>query len=235
MGAGALPIGGDDMSLVESGPEVTNYALFPTRLVTIQFPAVEALNAELYGLFERRSELIDGFNMHPDALNLLSLADAEPCLSQLRSMFVDGVKHWLSAEGIAAPDGVDLVLFTNLARGGEFTLVHNHNADLVGIYYARTANYDLPPVHQPDDGTGYFTPGDGVLVLHDPRFNSNLTAVGNRDHVTVHPRPGLMLIFPGYLWHSVAPHLGEFSRLSFSMNFTLRWSGTSTAQRHPLT
>ena len=53
------------------------------------------------------------------------------------------------------------------------------------------------------------------------------------DHVKVFPRPGLMLIFPAYVWHSVTPHRGEFHRLAFSMNFTLRWPAGS-AEQHSL-
>ena len=212
--------------------EVTDYAFFPTRVVTIQFPDTGSLNTELCDLLESRPEIDDRFNMHPDALNLLRLAGTVPAIEQLRSMFITGVKRWLEGGGIAGPEGIDLVLFSNRTRRGEFTIVHNHSADLVGIYYARTAVSNRQPI-DPADGDDYFEAGDGVLVLHDPRFNANLAAVCNRDHIRVYPRPGLMLIFPAYVWHSVTPHQGEFHRLSFSMNFTLRWPA-NPAERHSL-
>lgn len=202
--------------------EVTDHAFFPTRVVTIQFPDTIDLNAELCDLLDGRPELDDRSNMHPDALNLLRLAETVPAIQQLRSMFLTGAKHWLEAEGIAGPEGIDLLLFSNRMGQGESTIVHNHHADLIGIYYARTAASDRQPIH-PVDGEDYFDAGDGVLLLHDPRFNANLTSVCHRDHVKVVPRPGLMLLFPAYVWHSVTPHRGEFFRLAFSMNFTLRW------------
>lgn len=202
--------------------EVTDYAFFPTRVVTIQFPDTAPLNADLCDLFERRPELDDRFNMHPDALNLLRLADTVPAIEQLRSMFITGVKHWLEAEGIAGPEGIDLLLFSNRMGRGESTVVHNHHADLIGVYYARTADSNRQPISSAD-GEDYFEAGDGVLLLHDPRFNANLTSIFHRDHIKVYPRPGLMLIFPAYVWHSVTPHHGDFHRLAFSMNFTLRW------------
>lgn len=213
--------------------DVTHHALFPTRMVEIQFTGVDDLNAELCDLFRTRSEFPAGFDMHPDALNLLRLADAVPAVGRLREMFVEGVRRWLAAEGTPPPAGVDLVLFSNYAATGEWTLVHNHNADLVGIYYARTAAHDRPPVCPADAAGGYFDADDGVLVLHDPRFNANLVALGHRDHVKVFPRPGLMLIFPAFVWHSVTPHLGGFHRLAFSMNVTLRWPPSSVAEYHP--
>lgn len=207
--------------------EVTNNTFFPTRVVTIQFPDTEPLNAELCELFERRPELDDRFNLHPDAQNLLRLADTVPAIGQLRSKFITGVKQWLDAEGIAGPEGIDLLLFSNRSCHGESTVVHNHRTDLIGIYYARTAESQRQPIDLAD-GDDYFEAGDGVLLLHDPRFNANLTSVCHRDHVKVVPRPGLMLIFPAYVWHSVTPHRGEFHRLSFAMNFTLRWPASPT-------
>src|SRR5205085_2424346 len=103
------------------------------------------------------------------------------------------------------------------------------------VYYARTAAAGRPPVPDPDPAEDYFDAGDGVLVLHDPRFNANLAAAGDADYRKVYPRPGLMLIFPGYLWHSVTPHKGPVHRLSFSMNFTIRRPGGSNPVRHWMT
>lgn len=209
--------------------EVTDYAFFPTRVVTIQFPDTGSLNAELCDLFERRPDLDDRSNTHPDALNLLRLADTVPAIEQLRSMFITGVKHWLEAERIAPPEGIDLLLFSNRMGRGESTIAHNHRSDLIGIYYARTAVSSRQPI-SPAESDDYFEAGDGVLVLHDPRFNANLTSVCSRDHIKVYPRSGLMLIFPAYLWHSVTPHRGEFHRLSLAMNFTLRWPAGADEQ-----
>jgi hypothetical protein len=202
--------------------EVMDYAFFPTRVVTIQFPDTSSLNTELCDLFERQPELDDRANTHPDAINLLRLADTVPAIEQLRSMFITGVEHWIEAEGIARPEAIDLLLFSNRMGRGESTISHNHRTDLVGIYYAQTADSNREPI-SPADSDDYFEAGDGVLVLHDPRFNANLTSLSHRDHIKVFPRSGLMLIFPAYVWHSVTSHRGVLHRLSFAMNFTLRW------------
>jgi hypothetical protein len=214
--------------------EVTNHMLFPTRLVTIQFPETQTVNAELCHWFESSTTFSAGSGMHPDALNLLHFAPSVPAVARVRDMFLAGVKHWLAFEQIASPSEVDLVLFSNYAATGELTLVHNHNADLVGIYYVRTAPYECAPVPGPPEEEDYFEARDGVLVLHDPRFNANLAAVCTRDYLKIFPRPGLMLIFPAYVWHSVTPHLGAVRRLALSMNITLRWPGGPSPQRHTL-
>jgi hypothetical protein len=219
-----------------SSVQIGEYALFPTRLVTIQFAGVEETNRQLAELFHKSGRFATDFDMHPDSLNLLRLAGECPALARLREMFLDGLRQWLLAEQVKGPLSADVVLFSNYAGKGDFTLVHNHNADVVGIYYVQTADYGRPPVFVPDpDGDyDYFAAEDGVLLLHDPRFNANLAAVRSRDYVKVYPRPGLMLIFPGYLWHSVTPHLGDFRRLALSANFCLRWPGAGHAESWPV-
>jgi hypothetical protein len=208
---------------------VHEYALFPTRLLTIQFTDVDGLNEQLYELFAGGKEFRDGFNMHPDALNLLDLADRYPAIARLRALFREGVTRWLRAEKVSGALGVDVVLFSNYADKGEFTLVHNHSADLVAVYYVRTSPSERPVVELPDpDGEyNYFAAEDGALILHDPRFNANLAAVQVADYAKVFPRPGLLVVFPGYLWHSVTPHQGDYHRLAFSANFHLRWASPS--------
>jgi len=212
--------------------EVSDYALFPTRVVTIQFPDTTVLDTELCSFLEQHPEFDDRSNTDADALNLLRLAETVPAIKQLRSMFIDGVEHWLKAERIRGPEGIDLLLFCNRMGPGESMIAHNHHTDLIGIYYAQTADSTRPPISL-DEDDDYFSAGNGVLVLHDPRFNANLSTVSTRDHIKVFPRPGLMLIFPAYVWHSVTPHSGEFHRLSFAMNIRLRWPA-GLEQTHPL-
>jgi hypothetical protein len=213
--------------------QVAEYALFPTRLLAIQFPGVDGLNEEVERVFATRREFGADFDMHPDALNLLCLAEQEPAIARLRELFLDGLRQWLRAEGFKEEVSADVVLFSNLAVRGEFTLVHNHNADVVAVYYVRTGAHDRPAVVLPDpDGPyDYFAQEDGVLVLHDPRFNANLAAGRVGDYAKVFPRPGLMVLFPGYLWHSVTPHRGDRRRLAISANFRLREAQKGNAQR----
>ncbi|MEA2625801.1 MAG: hypothetical protein QOD06_1846 [Candidatus Binatota bacterium] len=211
--------------------QVTEHALFPTRLVTIQFDA-PGLNEEVARRFATGDEFAGDFDMHPDSQNLLVLADRWPAIGRLRTMFLDGLRVWLRGERAFGELATEMVLFSNYAARGEFTLVHNHEADVAGIYYVTTAEYDRPAlvVADPAGEYDYFAAEDGVLVLHDPRFNANLGALGSADYAKVYPRPGLMLIFPGFLWHSVTPHLGEFRRLAISANFRLRSSRPSNAE-----
>jgi hypothetical protein len=215
---------------------VHEYTLFPTRLLSIEFPDVEGLNEELFELFRTRAEFRDGFDMHPNALNLLQMADRYPAIARLRGMFLEGIRRWLLAEKIHGKLSVDVVLFSNYSKQGEFTLAHNHSADLVGVYYVRTASCDRPAVFVPgpESEHDYFAPEDGALILHDPRFNANLAAVQVRDFAKVYPRPGLLVVFPGYLWHSVTPVRSEGRRLAISANFHLNWSTAVKTEMWPV-
>jgi hypothetical protein len=209
---------------------IETFALFPTRLISVQFDGTDTTNAEVASFLSQKAA--DDFNMHPDALNLLRLADQCPAIGRLAGLFREGLLAWLKCENAASPSGVDVVLFSNYAHHGEFTVVHNHNADVVAVYYAQVPDHARPPVFlpSPDCDDDYFAQEDGALLLHDPRFNANLAGAGQRDYVKVFPRPGLMVLFPGYLWHSVTPHRGERPRLAISANFRLRWPEKDNAE-----
>ncbi len=199
---------------------VAEHALFATRLLSITFDDVEGLNAELAGLLGGEGpSLFDDFARDPDRFNLLAAEADHPCVGRVRRMFLDGLARWLRLDRLRGDVSVDVELFPNRAREHEFTLVHNHGAEVVGVYYVRTA--DAPPGGARvfgEDAYDYFA-DDGALVLHDPRFNANLGSLRRDDYVKLFPRPGQMLLFPGSLWHTVLPHRGPGVRLSIAANF----------------
>jgi hypothetical protein len=199
---------------------VTERSLFATRLLAIDFADVAVLNEDLYRLLTG-APFAGDFNAHPDSCNLLRLEREHPCLATLRKMFLDGLERYLRSEEVQGDYTASVVLFPNLARQHEFTAVHNHNADVVGIYYVKTAYPRGEQQEKSAEDYDYFDQDDGVLILHDPRFNANLAYLKANDYVKVFPRPGQMLLFPGYLWHSVLPHRGAYQRLAISANFRL--------------
>jgi len=210
---------------------IAEHSLFATKLLSIDFPESAPLNDDLYRLLTDE-KFKDGFNAHPDQCNVLNLEPTQPCLATLRKMFVGGLERYLRSEDVRGEYTASVVLFPNIASQHEFTVVHNHNADVVGIYYVRTAESHVEPsVQIAGESYDYFDQDDGALLLHDPRFNANLGYLKANDYVKVFPRPGQMLLFPGYLWHSVLPHRGTFRRLSIGANFRLSESNTSAEYR----
>jgi uncharacterized protein (TIGR02466 family) len=116
----------------------------------------------------------------------------------------------------------------NLNAPGAGHAVHTHpNTYLSGVYYVQTAY------------------GANTVNFHDPRPQTSVlrppvTGLGshNADQVVVLVEDGVLLLFPAYLPHSVAPNTSDRLRISVSFNlmfaqFTKRmsapqWSGTET-------
>ena len=101
--------------------QISEFSLFPTRLLAIHFADAEAMNGQLYDLFDKGDRFRDGFDMHPDSLNLLSLAESHPAIGRLRDMLLEGLRQWLRIEGVKGPLSADMVLFSNFASRGDFT------------------------------------------------------------------------------------------------------------------
>jgi hypothetical protein len=96
--------------------------------------------------------------------------------------------------------------------------------------------------HQLADATAVFYVTDhssqaseGPLVLHDPRWVSDEMLYVEKESTTfqVNPSEGLLVVFPGYLWHSVPPFLGKNQRVCYVT--TLEYSLVRRAQSraHP--
>jgi len=106
----------------------------------------------------------------------------------------------------AAPLTWKLYAWANVNRAGDFNKVHVHPASTwSGTYYV-------------DNGE----PTDGAAPLHlfDPCPARALTFMPKvvQDSVFVHPKPGLMVLFPSYVPHTVFPHEGTGARISIAFN-----------------
>jgi len=91
-------------------------------------------------------------------------------------------------------------------------------------------SWNMPHMHLPADWSGVFylevndeifqEKGDGDLILIDPMpAGSMFRRTGT---VNLRPRTGLVVLFPGYQMHMVAPHFGETERISVAFNYKLR-------------
>jgi uncharacterized protein (TIGR02466 family) len=100
--------------------------------------------------------------------------------------------------------------WANVSGSGNFNMPHLHGATYWScVYYVSVG-----------EGEG------GELVLHDPRMpglrmhapHYRFKDVGAEVAVNIEAKPGLMILFPGWLSHHVEPWHGTGTRISVAMN-----------------
>ncbi len=112
------------------------------------------------------------------------------------------------ADGTAPGWTVDA--WANVSGPGAFNMPHVHGGTFwAAVYYVRVG-----------EGKG------GELVLHDPRMPGlrmhapgvRFSNAGPELRADIKPKEGLIVLFPGWLSHSVEPWLGVGERISVAMN-----------------
>lgn len=131
----------------------------------------------------------------PPALKLLA--------SWVKNMFVQYIR--LSYDKEVGHDAVILDAWANVNRAGDINAVHCHGSSLCSaVYYAA-----LPEVE-----------GDfGQLMLHDPRPFHPF-----HESISIAPDQSLLVMFPGWLKHSVNPFRGDGERVSIAFNCEIKES-----------
>src|SRR5262245_50112808 len=105
----------------------TSWELFPTRVLSLDFAGSDRLHDQIYHFFSTHAAFQhEDYLKHGDAINLLDLEGDCPALGRMREMFIHGLKSWLAAEQVTGDYAAELFMFSNFARPGEYTLVHNH-------------------------------------------------------------------------------------------------------------
>jgi uncharacterized protein (TIGR02466 family) len=191
-----------------------------------------ALNAELAAHFmgEPRYWARDQAEKS-DTLNLADLAEETPAFARLRELFESGLRAYCRTVGWAGEFELALQMFPNVAPAGHYVPAHNHVADVAGVYYVQTPVFENRPVVETGAPISeYWRQEEGVLILLDPRFNASLGGAWQH-FARVYPRPGLMILFPAFLWHEVTPHFSDAPRLSVAANFTLRRRAAAEFER----
>jgi len=105
-----------------------------------------------------------------------------------------------------------LEAWANVNESGAGNAAHYHGASYwSAVYYVRAG-----------EGEG------GDLVLHDPRFpfldmhapDLRFRDAGGEQLIHTRPRSGMLILFPSWLTHSVAPWRGEGLRISIAINLS---------------
>ncbi len=197
---------------------------FATLIGRFQLPDTESANASLLRLLLEREAAtptnnyanVGGWHSNGDLLEWPS-----PEIVTLRSWITGALTQMVQAtgqlpevQGRAAPPrgGFQLTAWGNISRRGNYHRMHNHpNSAWSGVYYVAGSSSS--------DSMG------GVLELYDPRPFTEMVDVpgspyGQRIHIR--PIPGLMVLFPSWLYHFVHPCNTDTERVSIAFNAAWR-------------
>lgn len=166
-----------------------------------------------------------------DRLNLMDLAAGSNALARLQAMFQDCLAQYCRAVDWRGDYDLAMQMFPNVAPAKHYVPSHNHVAHVAAVYYVQTPPFEgRPLIDWRSPTSDYWRPEEGVLILHDPRFNASL--MGAWQHFArVYPKPGLLIMFPAFLWHEVTPHFANAPRLSVAANFTLSEKDAAAHER----
>jgi uncharacterized protein (TIGR02466 family) len=188
--------------------------LFPTPLVTYVLEDVAELNALLRKQILAHSAGSAGMSKsnrggwHSDVGEPEFCGEAGQRLISYMRALADEATRRVFAEyrEPVVPVEWKVYAWANVNRAGDFNNVHVHPASTwSGTYYVDVGD-----------------PTDGAAPLHlsDPCQGRALTFLPKVVHgsVHVHPKPGLMVLFPSYVPHMVFPHEGTGTRISVAFN-----------------
>lgn len=222
----------DNEKIMDKGKAIQadRYDLFPTTVITYRQSSLD-INEGLRQFF-----LEDPFYQRPDqaeksdTVNLCELSTEVSEIKKLETFAVNCLKHYCKEVSWSGDFDVDMQMFANVARAGHHVPSHNHVAHIAAVYYISTPQFHGETVEIDPPFSEYWKTQDGALILHDPRFNASL--FGGWEHFArVHPTPGLLVMFPAFLWHSVTPHLEQDPRLSIAINFMLLRTGAQPPRK----
>ena len=150
------------------------------------------------------------------------LAVENPAVGWLKDCINKSIVDCLKRQGMDY--GIDWGLqgWANVNRFGDYHDLHNHpHAYFSGTYYVAVPKPEGKVATRPDARPG-------CISFYDPRGAANMTAIKGDPQIeaehTVSPEPGMILLWPAFLFHFVHPNLAERPRISISFNAVLKWS-----------
>ncbi len=137
------------------------------------------------------------------------LHSEDASVQRLQTMIRDVVNGALASTSEGVPPRFALEAWANVLGRGHYHSVHCHpNAIWSGCYYV-TGN--------PGAGDAF----SGKLELLDPRLGASVAHHPGSSlygRFLLDPRPGQIIVFPGWLQHQVHPHAGDAPRITVAFN-----------------
>lgn len=197
---------------------------FPTPVLQKQLTDTAATNAALHQLvLEREKETTDGGGNH----YWHSGGDLFEWPGQAIATFRDYVAQGISeisqfclARQIDRPVDIQMdgEAWAILCRNGGYGKIRNHPEwDWSGVY---CVSLGVPDPGAPRDG--------GKIECLDPRTGVTDISLDGKNALppmVIDPQPGLMVVFPGWLYHYVNPFHGQGECVSIGFNIRLNADG----------
>jgi uncharacterized protein (TIGR02466 family) len=197
-------------------PQAQSGSLFATPILSHYWAENGPLNTQLReAIFahERRDRgttltNAGGWHSAPGMLEFCGAAGRE-LIGQMQAMIGEATARLFAEFDRPAPSAEWVFsAWANINRAGDFNQMHTHpGATWSGVYYV-------------DDGQSDLAAEGTAIRLSDPnpaRTNIFFPELSASD-ITFRPQPGLMILFPSYVPHSVPPHRGDRPRLSIAFN-----------------
>jgi uncharacterized protein (TIGR02466 family) len=199
-------------------------AAFPTLIGRRQFADTASLNDQLAALILEREQSSPSHD-HANFGGWHSAGDllewpGEP-IATLRARITESLQAMVQASTqlpesqarSTPPRGSFRVsAWANVARSGNYHRMHNHPANAwSGVYYVTATGSD--------DSLA------GVLEFYDPRpFTEMVDTPGSPygQRMLIRPVPGLLVLFPSWLYHFVHPSATDTPRISIAFNAAWR-------------
>jgi uncharacterized protein (TIGR02466 family) len=126
----------------------------------------------------------------------------------MREFADEATRRTLAEQPQSQPLRWTVFAWANVNRSGHFNSVHVHPASTwSGTYYIDAGD---PLDRQNGTPLQLFDPCPGRSTTFLPTLASS--------SVYIHPKPGLMVLFPSYVPHMVFPHSGARERISIAFN-----------------
>jgi uncharacterized protein (TIGR02466 family) len=191
---------------------------YATPIRQTRYPNLDDFNRELTARIlhlrqqspagEKRSN-IGGW--HSDNKLLQKLG--EPYAARLGSMFMENVRAALDTIAEPSeplPTNITLEAWANISNHGDSNTPHIHGGcPWSGVYYVTAGDTNAA--------------ASGTLAFTDPRTAALMVVhpynpFKGSNRITLIPEPGMMIVFPSFLYHSVDPYLGQSPRISIAFN-----------------
>jgi uncharacterized protein (TIGR02466 family) len=203
------------MRILDTGEPVV--LAFPTPIFRHCWPEEEsrpvnkALKAEILARREQASGIsmsnVGGWQSEPDLMNW-SLPEVAQLSHWINQAF--GMVMGRELETIDFKSRYVIASWANINEYGDYNRTHIHsNHHWSGVYYVDVGNPS--PDVGPNGAIEFLDPRPAVGVFDLP----GITASGTW---TILPKPGLMLMFPSWLRHTVLPYYGESPRITIAFN-----------------